>query len=77
MWAELGTKVIAKKDFSIYRHRGPHDYEKLADVKKGMEGVVCGYNDIDPFQEFPGDIIVSIPLYGICCQISNMWEVEE
>ena len=77
MYAELGTKVKAKKDFSIYRHRGPHDVEKIADVKKGMNGIVCGHNDFEPFCEFPGEIIVSIPLYGLSCTISNMWELVE
>lgn len=68
---KLGTKLKATKDFPLLASRGGVAYQHIADIEKGMDGVVCGHHS-------DGGIIVSIPLYGITCgapENGELWEI--
>jgi hypothetical protein len=64
----LGRHVVAKKDFPISWHSG-NMMKKVADVKQGQHGIVCGFDHGNP--------IVNIVAYHLPTSVGpfeDYWE---
>jgi hypothetical protein len=64
----LGKRVVAKKDFQISRYGG-NIRMKVADVKQGQHGIVCGFDHGNP--------IVNIVAYHLPTSVGpfeDYWE---